>query len=147
MISGDVLGERSRLAPSKTALVEVATGRRFSYSEMDARAKAAARALTEGLGLRKGDRVALLAHNRVEFLDVFFACAKTGIVLVPLNTRQTAGELAGILEDAQPKALIYGAGFEEKVRDLLRKGEHGNPSRSTSRRSAPGGPKRTCLEG
>jgi fatty-acyl-CoA synthase len=121
VISGDILGERARLTPSKMALVEVATGRRFSYSEMDARAKAAARALTEGLSLRKGDRLALLAHNRVEFLDVFFACAKTGIVFVPLNTRQTAGELSGILEDAQPKALIYGDGFEEKIRDLHRR--------------------------
>ena len=78
MISGDVLGERARLSPDKTALVEVATGRRFTYAELDARAKAAARALTEGLGLKKGDRLALLADNRVEFLDVFFACGKSG---------------------------------------------------------------------
>ena len=54
VISGDVLGERARLSPDKTALVEVATGRRFTYSEMDARAKAAARALTEGLGAAEG---------------------------------------------------------------------------------------------
>ena len=121
MISGDILGERARLSPDKAALVEVSTGRRFTYSEMDARAKAAARTLTEGLGLQKGDRVALLAGNRVEFLDVFFACGKTGVVLVPLNTRQTAGELEGVLQDAEPKALIYGAEFEETVEELLRR--------------------------
>ncbi len=121
MIHGDVLGERARLTPSKTVLVEVATGRRFSYAQMDARAAAAARALTEGFGVKKGDRVALLAHNRVEFLDVFFAAAKAGFVLVPLSTRLTTNELAGILEDAQPKALIYGAEFEETVEDLLRR--------------------------
>jgi fatty-acyl-CoA synthase len=121
VISGDVLGERARLSPEKTALVEVATGRRFTYAELDGRAKAAARALTEDLGLKKGDRLALLAGNSVEFLDVFFACGKSGVVLVPLNTRQTAGELQGILEDAEPRALIYGAGFEETVEDLLRK--------------------------
>ena len=119
MITGDVLGERARLSPEKLALVEVATGRRFTYAELDARAKAAARALTEGLGLKKGDRLALLAGNCVEFLDVFFACGKTGVVLVPLNTRQTAAELQGVMEDAEPKALIYGAGFEETVGDLL----------------------------
>ncbi|HQQ77280.1 MAG TPA: long-chain fatty acid--CoA ligase [Thermoanaerobaculia bacterium] len=121
MISGDVLGERARLSPEKTALVEVATGRRFTYAELDARARGAARTLTEGLGLKKGDRMALLAGNCVEFLDVFFACGKNGVVLVPLNTRQTAGELIGVLEDAEPKALIYGAAFEETVEDLLRK--------------------------
>ena len=121
MISGDVLGARARLSPDKTALVEVATGRRFTYADLDARAKAAARTLTEGLGLRKGDRVALLAGNCVEFLDVFFACGKCGVVLVPLNTRQTAGELEGVVSDAEPKALIYGATFEETVEDLLRR--------------------------
>ncbi|HEX7616713.1 MAG TPA: long-chain fatty acid--CoA ligase [Thermoanaerobaculia bacterium] len=121
MISGDVLGERARLSPEKGALVEVATGRRFTYAELDVRAKAAARALTDGLGLKKGDRLALLAGNCVEFLDVFFACGKSGVVLVPLNTRQTAGELVGVLEDAEPKALIYGREFEETAKDLLRK--------------------------
>jgi fatty-acyl-CoA synthase len=121
VISGDVLGERARLSPEKTAVVEVATGRRFTYAELDGRAKAAARGLIEGLGLKKGDRLALLAGNRVEFLDVFFACGKTGVVLVPLNTRQKAGELQGIVEDAQPKVLIYGAEFEETVEDLLRR--------------------------
>lgn len=121
MISGDVLGERARLSPEKTALVEVATGRRFTYAELDARAKAAAHALIEGLGLAKGDRLALLAGNCVEFLDVFFACGKTGVVLVPLNTRQTAGELEGVLDDAKPRVLVYGAGFEETAEDLLRR--------------------------
>ncbi len=121
MISGDVLGERARLSPDKTALVEVATGRRFTYAELDARASAAARTLTEGLGLKKGDRLALLAGNCVEFLDVFFACGKNGVVLVPLNTRQTAGELEGVVSDAEPKALIYGETFEETVEDLLRR--------------------------
>jgi fatty-acyl-CoA synthase len=121
VISGDVLGERARLSPEKTALVEVATSRRFTYAELDTRAKAAARGLTEGLGLAKGDRLALLAGNRVEFLDVFFACGKTGVVLVPLNTRQTAGELQGVLEDAEPKALLYDKAHEETAEDLLRR--------------------------
>jgi fatty-acyl-CoA synthase len=139
MISGDVLGERARLSPEKTALVEVATGRRFTYAELDGRARAAARALIEGLGLKKGDRLALLAGNRVEFLDVFFACGKTGVVLVPLNTRQTAGELQGIVEDAQPKAFLYDQAHEETAGELLRsvRGVKGVPL------DAPAAPGRT----
>ena len=43
----------------------------------------------------KGDRVAILAHNCVEFLDVWFACGKLGAILQALNWRLTAGELAG----------------------------------------------------
>ncbi len=121
MISGDVLGERARLSPEKLALVEAATSRRFTYADLDSRARDAARWLTEGLGLKKGDRVALLAGNCVEFLDIFFACGKTGVVFVPLSTRLTAGELEAVIQDAEPKALIYGAGFEEIGRDLLRR--------------------------
>jgi fatty-acyl-CoA synthase len=121
VISGDVLGERARLSPEKGALVEVATGRRFTYAELDARARAAARGLTEGLGLKKGDRLALLAGNCVEFLDVFFACGKTGVVLVPLNTRQTAAELEGVVSDAEPKALVYDQAHEETAEELLRR--------------------------
>ncbi len=121
MIRGDILGERARLSPEKTALVEISTGRRFTYAELDARAQAAARTLTEGLGLKKGDRLALLAGNCVEFLDVFFACGKSGVVFVPLNTRQTAGELESVVSDAEPRALIFGATFDETVEDLLRR--------------------------
>jgi len=121
MIHGDLLGERARLTPEKTALVDVATNRRFSYADLDARAGRAAAALTTGLGLGKGDRVALLSGNRVEFLDLFFACGKTGVVLVPLNTRLTVPELQGILEDATPKTLIHENGYEETARELLRK--------------------------
>jgi fatty-acyl-CoA synthase len=142
VISGDVLGERARLSPEKTALVEVATGRRFTYAELDGRAKAAARALTESLGLAKGDRLALLAGNRVEFLDVFFACGKTGVVLVPLNTRQTAGELQGILEDAKPKALLFDKAHEETAEDLLRRVEgcEGIPLDAPAAPAAPAEP-------
>lgn len=121
MIHGDLLGERARLTPGKTALVEIATGRRFTYTELDARAEHVAAALTAGLGLGKGDRVALLSGNRVEFLDIFFACGKSGVVLVPLNTRLTVPELEGILEDATPKALIYDNRYEETAQELLRR--------------------------
>ena len=47
----------------------------------------------EMMPLPAGDRVAILAGNRVELLDAFFAAGKSGVVLVPLNTRLTAREL------------------------------------------------------
>jgi fatty-acyl-CoA synthase len=121
MMHGDVLGERARLTPEKTALVFVPTGERFTYRALDERAARTARALVEVCGLQKGDRVGFLAHNRVEFLDVFFAAAKSGLVFVPLSTRLTAHELSYIAESAGLSALVYGAGFEETVEDLLRR--------------------------
>ncbi|HEX9093246.1 MAG TPA: class I adenylate-forming enzyme family protein, partial [Coriobacteriia bacterium] len=89
MLHGDLLGERARLTPAKTALVDVLTGFRYTYGDLDARAIATARFLQRDLGLAKGERVGLLAGNSVEFLDVFFAAPKCGAILVPLSTRLT----------------------------------------------------------
>lgn len=118
MIHADVLGERSRLSPGKTALVFVPTGERFTYSELNRRGERAAALLRDRLGIGKGDRVGLLAHNRVEYVDLFFAAAKAGIVLVPLGTRLTTHELAFIARDAGLSALVYGGEFAQTVAAL-----------------------------
>jgi len=107
MLHGDLLGERARLTPDKLALVEVATGRRLSYHDLDARVSACAHVLTRTLGLGRGERLALLSGNSIEFLEVFFAAGRTGIVVLPLNTRLTAPEIQYILRDANPAALIH----------------------------------------
>jgi len=115
MTFGDVLGERARLTPERPALVWVPTGERFSYADLDARAVRAARVLREILGLGIDDRVAVLTDNRVEFLDLFFAAPKAGVIAVPLGTRLTPHEIAGILADAAPAALVYGGEHAETV--------------------------------
>jgi len=117
MIHGDVLGERARLTPEKTALVYVPTGERLSYGELDRRARATAASLL-GLGLRPGDRVGLLAHNRVEFLDVFFAAGSSGLVVVPIGTRLTVSEMAFIAGDAGLSALVYDGAFAANAGEL-----------------------------
>jgi fatty-acyl-CoA synthase len=107
MLHGDVLGERTSISPGRTALVEVATGRRFTYSELDHRASACARALLDGLEVRPGDRVGVLSGNRVELLDLFFVAGKSGVIVVPLNTRLTARELEGIGRDCGFETLVF----------------------------------------
>ena len=118
MICADIIGERSRLSPDRTAVVDVATGARLSYREMDRRAAACARVWLYELGLKPGDRIGILSGNRLEFLDAFFAAAKSGIILVPLGTRLTAAELAVIVSDCGLSALIYGAEHVDTVREL-----------------------------
>jgi fatty-acyl-CoA synthase len=118
VISGDILGERSRLSPNRTAVVEVATGRRLSYVEMDHRSATCARAWLYALGLKRGDRIGILCGNRLEVLDAFFAAGKSGVILVPLGTRLTAGELAEIVADCRLSALVYGAEHEDTVLEL-----------------------------
>jgi fatty-acyl-CoA synthase len=118
MLHGDLLGERARLTPERTALVFVPTGERLTYAELDARAARAAAAWRGPLDLAKGDRIGLLAHNRPEFLDCFFAAGKSGVVIVPLGTRLTAHELEHIVRDSGMRMLIYDGAFAEVVRAL-----------------------------
>ncbi len=120
MIHGDILGERARLSPDTIALVYVPTQQRFTYRELNDRAIRCARLWLDQCGLKKDDRVGILAKNRVEFLDAFFAAGKTGIILVPFNSRLTAAELGVIVKDSGLKALLYDGELAEKVRQLKR---------------------------
>ena len=140
MIHADVLGERARLSPGRCALVFVPTGERFTYGELNARAERVAAFLRDGLRLRKGDRVALLAHNRVEYVDLLFAAAKAGLVLVPLGTRLTPRELAFIVRNADVSALLYGGDYAETVGAL--RAEADVPRRiADAADAAPGAPR------
>ncbi|HEX9798871.1 MAG TPA: long-chain fatty acid--CoA ligase [Thermoanaerobaculia bacterium] len=118
MISADVLGERARLTPEATALVVVDPPARLTYRELDERAVRCA-LVWRRLGIGRGDRVAILARNRIEYLDAFFAAGKSGAILVPLGTRLTAIELAPILADSGARAVLYDGSFGETV-DALR---------------------------
>ena len=74
-------------------------GRDISYGEMDVRVRRLAAMLQGALGVGKGDRVAHLGYNSPELLELLFACARLGAMLVPLNWRLAAPEHAWILED------------------------------------------------
>ena len=117
MLHGDLLGERARLSPDKTALVFVPTGERLTYRQLDERASRTA-AVWHALGVAKGDRIGLLANNRVEFLDFFFAAGKSGVVFAPLGTRLTAHELAYVVRDSGMRAFAYDGAFAAIVREL-----------------------------
>lgn len=70
------------------------------------------------LGVKKGSRVACLLENSIELLALFFACAKTGVIFVPLNYRLAVPELAYMLNDSDPRLLVYSADFHSKVQSL-----------------------------
>jgi fatty-acyl-CoA synthase len=114
----DIVGERARLTPGKTALVCVAGGARYTYRDLDQRAGRMADAWLAACRFGPGDRVGLLAHNRVEFIDAFFAAARSGVILVPLGTRLTPHEIELIAQDAGLRAVMYGGEFAETVRAL-----------------------------
>src|SRR5258708_1799484 len=112
MFERDLLSERARVTPGRTALVSVETGERLTYAQLDARAERAAQTLT-ALGIGEGDRFGLLAYNCVEFLELFFAAMKRGAIVVPLSTRATAHELNAILDDCAATLVFAGSEFAE----------------------------------
>ena len=69
-------------------------------------------------GVGKGERVAVLMANASEFLEIFFACAKTGAIMVPVNFRLAVPELAYIFRDCAPRVLVYSADFASKVGEV-----------------------------
>ncbi len=114
----DWLARRAELSPGKVALVEATTGAEVTYREWNRRANRVTNAIA-GLGLQKGDRVAVLATNCLEYLDVLFACQKGGYILQALNWRLTPHELKGLVEDAAPRLFVYGPDLAEKAQAVL----------------------------
>jgi acyl-CoA synthetase (AMP-forming)/AMP-acid ligase II len=103
----DWIAHFSRRTPDKTAVVDLASERRFSYAQFDARIARLATHLTERLGVNRGDRVAVLALNTTDTLEVQFACGRLGAIFVPLNIRLNVPELEFIVGDAAPKVMVH----------------------------------------
>ena len=99
--------------PEREALV--CGDRRVSYQTLERRIERAAR-LVDDLGVVKGDRVALLMDNSIEFLEVYFALTRLGAWCVPLNTRLTADELTYFLNHCEALAVVYDATYEPTIR-------------------------------
>ncbi|MEO0435636.1 MAG: long-chain-fatty-acid--CoA ligase [Pseudomonadota bacterium] len=114
---GQFLTKRAELNTQQEYIYDIHAQRRLTFSELNRRANKIAHALA-GLGLQHGDRVALLAHNGYQFVESFFGAAKPGFVVMPLNWRLTADELAFILKDGGAKALIFDEAFAETVCQL-----------------------------
>ena len=118
MHAGDLLSDRARITPDREAILEVATGQRLNYAELNARANRCANAL-RGMGAQKGDRVSILAQNSLAHIDLLYGCAKIGAIFAPLNWRLTATELSYIVNDCAPHVLVCGpeyAGVLEAMR-------------------------------
>ena len=115
---GDITAKWAGLDPARPALVDIPTGRRVSFGELERSARQAANGFLR-LGLNKGDRVAILSKNSIEYFETYYACARAGLIAQPLNWRLGVPELARILEDGEPAALLTFCEFAGE-RDALR---------------------------
>jgi acyl-CoA synthetase (AMP-forming)/AMP-acid ligase II len=100
---GQVLSAHARLQPDRIGAQDFS--RAMTFREWNERSCRLANALL-GLGLAKGDRVAVLAYNRVEWAEIYAAAAKAGLVAVPINFRLTGQEALYILQDSGASALL-----------------------------------------
>lgn len=87
-------------------------GRSQSYGELDRSSSELAAGLVRDLGLKPGDRVAILDKNCPEYLELVFALDKAGVVAAPLNWRLTAREIHLIVDDIKPALLVAGEEFK-----------------------------------
>jgi acyl-CoA synthetase (AMP-forming)/AMP-acid ligase II len=105
---GDLIKRGRALYGQQTALRF--EGRRFTFAEQASRIFRLANALL-GKGLRKQERIAVLARNCSEYIEIFGAGEVAGFVTINLNSRLSEPELAAICQDSQPSALIYAKEF------------------------------------
>lgn len=117
MFEGDLLTERARITPERTALVFVPTGERWTYRELNERAAAAAKLIARH-GIAPGERYGILGHNSLDFVASFFAAWKCGAIVVPLSTRATVSELEAIIRDCGMRVLFAEEDFASITRDL-----------------------------
>src|SRR5258708_17596509 len=80
-------------------------GAEFSFGEIEERSNRLAHAL-RARGLAKGDRLAVYLANRIELIDLFFACVKLGVIFVPVNILYRDREIEHITNDAEPRFII-----------------------------------------
>ena len=130
MIVPDMLTFGVSRAPHRPCVVD--RDRVHTFAETSERASRLADALRRH-GIRRGDRISLLAQNELEYTEIQVGASRAGAILAPLNWRLTVPELRYMVENCTPSLLIHGAGYEQAARELglptwyLGDGGHGEP--------------------
>jgi acyl-CoA synthetase (AMP-forming)/AMP-acid ligase II len=112
---GQVLSAQARLNPGKIGARDLE--RALTYRLWNERACRLANALL-GLGLAKGERVAVLAYNCLEWAEIYAATAKAGLVAVPINFRLVGREIRFIAADAEVSAFIVQDALVQLIGDI-----------------------------
>jgi acyl-CoA synthetase (AMP-forming)/AMP-acid ligase II len=108
MISSSIVPDRPAMAFE---------GKTYTYAELGDRVNRLANALL-GLGVKKGDMVAILQVNTNQYVEAYFATAKTGAVYVPLNFRAKADELSYMISNCEANVLLVGERYVDMARSL-----------------------------
>lgn len=104
MVLQDLCRRSAKFNPHKTAVVSKEN--RFTFGEFYERTNRIAQGLI-GLGVKKGDRIAVLMNNGHQYIELYFAIPKTGGIITPLNYRLAGQELSWIVNNAEASVLIF----------------------------------------
>ena len=118
---GDWIRKWGEISPQKVAIID--DGHEFSYKELNQRCNQVANFLLQK-GIGKGDRVVVLLYNCHEFIEIYFALAKVGAILVPLNWRMAPPEIAYILNDCEANFLFFCEDFLDTALHIKDNVEH-----------------------
>lgn len=116
---GNYSGKKALLTPNDDCIFDVHTDTSLTYQQVDERACRVATYLVDALGIQKGDRVALIGRNRMECIDLFFACGKIGAILCPLSYRLQKPELRDLMLREQPQVIFVEEMFAALVDDSV----------------------------
>ena len=115
MIVGDIVTNNARLYPDKAGIVDRDV--RFTWEQVDNRTNSLANAMT-GLGLQKGDRVAIISENNHRYAEFLISVGKNGLIGVGLSYRFTPQQLTAVINDCQPRAILVQDKFASVINEV-----------------------------
>jgi acyl-CoA synthetase (AMP-forming)/AMP-acid ligase II len=113
---GDLLLRSAARSPGRLAVVD--GDRRVTYRDLNAWVNRVAHGLA-ALGYRRADALGLMSANSVEFLVVYFACARLGLICVPINLFWRHGELAYVMAHAEIRGMVVEAALLDQLAPAL----------------------------
>ncbi len=108
----------ARTMPDRPAYVMAGSGHAISYRELDEASNRLAQ-FFRSIGLRVGDRIALMLENHPRYFEICWAAQRSGIVYTAISSRLTAGEAAYIVDDCGAKVFISSMALARKAGELL----------------------------
>ena len=112
---GEIVAMNAYLSPDKVGARDLT--RSLTFRGWNDRSCKLANALV-GLGLEKGDRIAVLAYNCLEWMEIYAAVAKAGLVVVPINFRLIGSEVRYIVENSEAKSVIVQDDLLDRVETI-----------------------------
>ncbi len=109
---GEIINVNAAKYPNKLALKDMR--RQLTFKELNERTNKLANGLLKS-GLKKGDKIAVLSNNSVEFMEIFAAAAKVGFIIVPLSFRLHPDDISFIINNSNSKWLIVESRFREAI--------------------------------